>query len=157
MTNNHPNLPLGSLEFRYPLKYSQNSKHHTITEMISSWQNHASARARGKSQSAAVDSLKRPHIPTPGTKIKTHSYNISVSLKKPKWENSQRCHYKQSLGLLKGICESWGYKCKDTFMPKPFISTQNPCWFVRAKDVTYWLRQSKAKYSRGIIALAFGS
>ena len=28
-----------------------------------SWQNHASARAQGKSQSAAVDSLKQPHVP----------------------------------------------------------------------------------------------
>lgn len=33
----------------YPLKSSQNSKHHTITETICSWQNHACARAWGKS------------------------------------------------------------------------------------------------------------
>ena len=40
-------------------------------EMESCWlQNHASARARGKSQPAAVDSLKQPHIPLLGLKQK---------------------------------------------------------------------------------------
>ena len=86
----HP-LPKPSwvLAFICPLKSPKNSKRQTITETIYSWQNHASARAGGKSQSAAVDSLKQPRIPTPGIKMKTHSYNISVFLKKPKFQN---CH-----------------------------------------------------------------
>jgi len=54
------------------------SKCHAISEIICSWQNHTSARAWGKSRSAAVDSQKQPHIPTPGIKMKSCSYNISV-------------------------------------------------------------------------------
>jgi hypothetical protein len=46
----------------YPLKSSQNPKHREITEIISNWQNHACARAQGKSQSAAAaaGSSKQP-------------------------------------------------------------------------------------------------
>ena len=45
-------------------------------EMESCWlQNHASARARGKSQAAAVDSLRQPHVPHLGLKW-TRSCNL---------------------------------------------------------------------------------
>jgi hypothetical protein len=73
-----PALPLRGPSIYIPLKNSQNSKHHTIIETICSWQNHALARAWGKSQSSAKVSPKQPHITTPGIKMKTHSYNISV-------------------------------------------------------------------------------
>jgi hypothetical protein len=36
--NQQPTLPLGTLAFIYPLKSSQNSRCHTITETILSWQ-----------------------------------------------------------------------------------------------------------------------
>lgn len=62
----------------YPRKSSQNSKHHTIADIICSQQNHTSAGTQGKSQSAATDSAKRPHIPTPGIQMKEHSCNIPV-------------------------------------------------------------------------------
>ena len=48
----------------------QNFKHHTITETICSWQNHAPARARAKSSSAAMDNMKQAHIPHLGLKWK---------------------------------------------------------------------------------------
>lgn len=38
----------------------------------------------GKSQSAAVDNGKQLHIPTPGIKVKTYSYTISVFLEETK-------------------------------------------------------------------------
>jgi hypothetical protein len=44
-----PATPLRALAFIYPLKSSQNSKHHTIEDTTCSWQNLASARALGKS------------------------------------------------------------------------------------------------------------
>ena len=47
--NQEPTLSLRALAFIHPLKSSQNSKCHTITETICSWQNHAPARAQGKS------------------------------------------------------------------------------------------------------------
>lgn len=78
------NLTFAALQFVYPLKNPQNSKHHTITGTVCSWQNHASAGEQSKSQSAAVDILKRSHIPTPGVKTKTYSYNIFVSIKETK-------------------------------------------------------------------------
>lgn len=43
------------------LESLQSSKHHTIAETSCCWQNHTPARARGKSESSAVDSLKQPH------------------------------------------------------------------------------------------------
>lgn len=72
---NHKPTSVGALAFMYPLKSSQNFKHHTITETICSWQKHASAKAWGKSQSPAV---KQSHILTPGIKTKTY---ISVFFK----------------------------------------------------------------------------
>jgi hypothetical protein len=59
-------------------------KHHIVAKAICIWQNHAFARAPGKSQSVAVNNLKEPHIPHLGLKWK-HSYKISVFLKKPKF------------------------------------------------------------------------
>lgn len=61
-TSNHP-ASQGSSIYR-PLKSPQNSKCHTITETICSWQNHAPAPAQGKSQSATGDNLgwKQKHI-----------------------------------------------------------------------------------------------
>jgi hypothetical protein len=47
------------------------------------FQNYASARAQGKSQSAAVDSLNRPHIPMPGLKQK-HILTIFLCFKRNK-------------------------------------------------------------------------
>ena len=61
---------LGTFAFIYPFKSPQNSKHHTLAETIFSWQNHTPARARGKSQSAAVDSLKQALISHLGLKQK---------------------------------------------------------------------------------------
>jgi hypothetical protein len=85
-TNKTPTNPLGywGASIYYPLKSAQNYKHHTITESICNWQNHTSARALGISQSAAADSPKQPHIPTPGTEMKTCSYNIFVFFKETK-------------------------------------------------------------------------
>ena len=80
MANQQLTPPLGDLAFIYTLKSLQNSKHHTITETICSWQNHTSARARGKSSSAPWSSL----LSQPGIKTKTHSYNISVFFKETK-------------------------------------------------------------------------
>jgi hypothetical protein len=57
-----PTTVLGTLTFMYPLKSSQNSKSHTIAEIVCSWQKHASARAQGKQLSAAADSLKQSPI-----------------------------------------------------------------------------------------------
>ena len=75
-----------------PSKRSQNSKFHTIEETISSWQHHASARAWGKSQSAAVDSPKQPRIPIPGIQTKKRILiTFLCFLKKPKFQN---CHYR---------------------------------------------------------------
>ena len=67
-TQQPPILPLRALVFIYPLKSPQNYKHQTITETICSWQNDIPARAQDKSQSAAEDSLKQPHIPHLGLK-----------------------------------------------------------------------------------------
>ena len=61
----------------YSLKSPQNSKCHTITETICSWQSSASARARGKSPITASDSLNQPHSPTPGIKTKTQSHKTT--------------------------------------------------------------------------------
>ena len=57
------NPTLRDLTFIYPLKSSQNSKHRIIAETISSWQNHTSAKALVKSESAAEDNLKQPPVP----------------------------------------------------------------------------------------------
>ena len=57
-------------------------------EMESCWlQNHASDRVSATSWSATVDSPKQPHIPTPGIKMKAHSYNISIL------KIFQNCHF----------------------------------------------------------------
>jgi hypothetical protein len=68
LINNNPasqglSIHIPSLEY-----IPQNSKRHTLTETICSWQNHS--RAHGKSESAAVDNLKQPHIPHLGLKQK---------------------------------------------------------------------------------------
>ena len=56
-------MPLKALVFIYPLKSPQNSKCHTNAEAICCWQNYAPTKARSKSQPAAVDSQRQPHIP----------------------------------------------------------------------------------------------
>jgi hypothetical protein len=61
---------LGALAFTYALKSSQNPKGHAISETICSWQNHVSSRVWGKSQPAALNSPKQPHIPHLGLKQK---------------------------------------------------------------------------------------
>jgi hypothetical protein len=43
------NLTFAALEFVYPLKNPQNSKHQMVTETIYSLQSHASARTQDKS------------------------------------------------------------------------------------------------------------
>jgi hypothetical protein len=63
-----------ALAFVYPLKSPLNFKCHTLTEIICSWQNHALARAQGKSQSPAV---KQPISPYLGLKQK-HTYILRV-------------------------------------------------------------------------------
>jgi hypothetical protein len=60
-----PTPLLRALTFTYPPKSSQNYKCHTVTEIICSWQNHASARARGKSYHSQLlfqSSLISPHL-----------------------------------------------------------------------------------------------
>lgn len=90
--------PLGALTFMYPLKSSQNSKHHTFTEITLGWQNHASSRAWGKSWSAAADRLSYPH----GIKTNKHAYKISVfkETKILKLKNvTTRMHFKRTAVL----------------------------------------------------------
>ena len=75
MTNNHQLHLAGALKFMYPLKSSQNSKHHTITEIICSCQNQVMVNCSTTSYS--WDSNK-------GTCL-----YISVFFKKkPKFQNS---------------------------------------------------------------------
>lgn len=62
--------PFGAPAFTDLHKSSQNSKHHSSAKTICIWQNHAPARAWGKSYSAALGSLMQLHIPAPGIKIK---------------------------------------------------------------------------------------
>ena len=82
MTNSNPPTSQGSSIYT-PSEKSPDSKCHTITETIYSWQNHASARARGKSKSAAAVAQKQPRIPHLGLEGK-QSYHISVFLKETK-------------------------------------------------------------------------
>ena len=59
-------------------------KHHTVAEIICSWQNYASTGARGKSWSAAMDGTKYTHTTAPRIKMKAYSHNISVLFKETK-------------------------------------------------------------------------
>lgn len=87
LTDQHHWQPIGVLPYMYLLQSSHSSKYHTVAEIICSWQIQTSARVWSKSRSAAVDSAKQPHIPTPGIKMKAYSYNTSVLLKKPNFQN----------------------------------------------------------------------
>lgn len=66
--NTYPTSPGPSIYL--PFEKFPESKYHTVIETICSWQNHASARAWGKSQSAAADSRKQPHTAHLGLKWK---------------------------------------------------------------------------------------
>lgn len=90
MTKNYPPSLSGN---------SQNSKRHTITETTSSWQQHASTRAWGKSESAAG---KQPHIPTPGSQTKT--FLCLCFLKKPKLQISHYTSNAINHNRLSGLC-----------------------------------------------------
>lgn len=90
LTNNQQlTLPFMALAFLDPLKSPQNCKCHAITETVCHWRNHALARAWGKLQSAAVDSLRQPHVPHLGIKWK----HILIFLWQFKISKCQNCHY----------------------------------------------------------------
>jgi hypothetical protein len=86
----------------YPQESSWNSKPHTVTDTICSWQSHASARTCGRLWSAAAVSLKQPTFPLLGLKRK-HIPTIFLSFFKQKFQNSQKCHYKDCIPWPAGI------------------------------------------------------
>jgi hypothetical protein len=97
MTNNHWPCLLGDSYLCTLWKVLRIPKSHNHRN-IYIWQNNTSAKAQDKSWSAAEESLKQPHIPTPGVKTKAHSY-ISVFLKEPKIpEFLKKCHYRLGSG-----------------------------------------------------------